>query len=145
MKLNKREFLAIAWGLIAARPVVADGLAVTISLSHDGSRAVASVLGDGDGGIENGFTLSSTRFSTGGSGSAKVDLGAANPGVYSVRFIRGVDEYPAIIVVGSDQTLTVIDASGNTRNLPSTTQDLLTRFWNGFTKDRLNSVLGGAI
>jgi hypothetical protein len=146
MQMSKREFLWMACGMVfAPRLAFADELKVTISFSDDGTRVLALVSGDGDGGVENGFSLSSRSFSSGGSGSAKVDLGPATPGVYSVRFIRGSDSYAAIVVIGADQSLTVIDGTGNTRNLPGASSDLLTRFWSGFTKERLNSVLGGAI
>ena len=146
MELNKREFLWMVCGMMMApRLALADELGVVIGLSGDRSRVLATISGDGDGGVENGFSLSSSTFSSGGSGSASVDLGSATPGVYSVRFIRGGDSYAAIIVIDSDQNLTTIDGTGNTRSLPTASDDLLTRFWNGFTKQRLNSVLGGAI
>jgi hypothetical protein len=44
----------------------AEGLTVAINLSDDGSRVLASVLGDGDGAVENGFTLSSSPFTAAG-------------------------------------------------------------------------------
>ena len=144
--MNKRQFLWAACGMmIAPRFASAEELTVAINLSDDGKRVLAVVLGGGDGGVENGFTLTSIQFSSGDSGSANVDLGPAAEGVYSVRFIRGGDSYAAIIVIGADQSLTVIDGTDKTRKLPAASADLLTRFWNGLTKERLQAALSGSI
>jgi len=112
----------------------------------DGSgQLIATITGTGDGGVENGLSLVSTPLSI--VGSADVDLGTAVQSVSTFKFYIESDSSDSVVGIASDQSLTVVGATGMTAATGPAPSDenTLGLFWSGINQVNLTAALAGAM
>lgn len=116
---------------------------VPITLSIQNGKLLATVVGTGSLGVENGLMLLSQQFDV--AGSTDVDLGPANQGVYGFKFVLNGDSSSLLAILDAAGGLTVLGDAVLGSGGPLPTAGVLAKFWSNLTPDLLQSALTGAL
>jgi hypothetical protein len=118
-------------------------IVVPITLSIQNGKLLATVVGTGSLGVENGLMLLSQQFDV--AGSTDVDLGPANQGVYGFKFVLNGDSSSLLAILDAAGGLTVLGDAVLGSGGPLPTAGVLAKFWSNLTPDLLQSALTGAL
>lgn len=114
-----------------------------VTLSIQNGQLIATVVGNGFLGVENGLALQSQQFTV--TGSTDVNLGHAAQGVYGFTFSLNGDGSSLLAIVDHSGGLTVLGDISLGMGGPLPSQNLLTKFWSNLTPELLMAALDGAL